>query len=485
MQMKIIDRIGGDLERQISRFNLNPESKTTLQIKNTKTQRNFVKARYIKSIFLILLSSTILSILLGLILTYFTLDFVKSIKVYTIVLSVFCVILLLTSVIWSFLHGKYSPIWKWKMIGLIENATERLDLLQNHTNTIKQTKTVEWIFFKKDEKMTIFLNPSGTISSPEQVKDITRRLTEFLIQQTHDEWNLISSKLEHSVIKIEYGELPRRLKVRDLFEITTDDVFINYTPIQLYGEVEYNFTSEASHQLIISPSGSGKTLLLAFEIGMLIKQGHMISVVDAKNSSFGTTLKNLGINVAVTPDEIIQLLNELVEKMRQRYETFFSMDSVSFTTNYKNFGLSAHFLVFDEVLSALESGTSTQKSEMTRLLKILALQSRMSGVGLLILTSQKLLASDLPRSITEQCQTKIVVGSDSSITNETFYSVTGVDKKDIMTEYRGAVGKGYAVTPKTGLEYIELPWYDLDSKEYKTAIREFQQIIRHKMEYER
>lgn len=57
---------------------------------------------------------------------------------------------------------------------------------------------------------------------------------------------------------------------------------------------------------------------------------------------------------------------------------------------------------------------------MVRLLKILALKSRASGRGLLILASQKLLASDLPRAITEQCQTRIILASDASISEETF-----------------------------------------------------------------
>ena len=135
------------------------------------------------------------------------------------------------------------------------------------------------------------------------------------------------------------------------------------------------------------------------------------------------------------------------------------------------------------MLAALESGTPSQQKEMVRLLKILALKSRASGQGLLVLASQKLLASDLPRAVTEQCQTRIILGSESSISEETFYSVMGKEKIDLLAEYRGGVGKGYILTPKTnGIKYFETPYFDLDSIDFKNKIRDFQTIPRKQIE---
>ncbi|CGE79268.1 FtsK/SpoIIIE family protein [Streptococcus pneumoniae] len=171
----------------------------------------------------------------------------------------------------------------------------------------------------------------------------------------------------------------------------------------------------------------------------------------------------------------------MVFEMEDTYKRYFSFSSVDFSTTYSDFSLPAHYLIFDEVLAALESGTPSQQKEMVRLLKILALKSRASGRGLLILASQKLLASDLPRAVTEQCQTRIILGSD--ISEETFYSVMGKEKRDLLAEYRGGVGKGYILTPKTnGIKYFETPYFDLDSIDFKDKIRDFQTIPRKQIE---
>ena len=173
----------------------------------------------------------------------------------------------------------------------------------------------------------------------------------------------------------------------------------------------------------------------------------------------------------------------MVCEMEDIYKNYFAFSSVDFSTNYRDFSLPAHYLIFDEVLAALESGTPTQQEEMVRLLKILALKSRASGRGLLLLASQKLLASDLPRAVTEQCQTRIILGSNSSVSEETFYTVMGKEKKDLLAEYRGGVGKGYILTPKTnGIKYFETPYFDLDSRDFKDKIKDFQTIPRKQIE---
>ena len=329
----------------------------------------------------------------------------------------------------------------------------------------------------------IELNPSGTVPSIQQVKEITRRLTEFLIQTTYREWNLLESTIEKNIIVLKYGESPMRYSVSELFEIADDDYCINYSPIKLYNDISFYIASEACHQIVIAPSGAGKSLYLAALAGMLIKQGHSVSLIDAKRTSLGATFENLGIPVARTAEEIVLLLEQMVFEMEDTYKRNFSFSLVDFSTTYSDFSLPAHYLIFDEVLAALESGTPSQQKEMVRLLKILALKSRASGRGLLILASQKLLASDLPRAVTEQCQTRIILGSESSISEETFYSVMGKEKIDLLAEYRGGVGKGYILTPKTnGIKYFETPYFDLDSIDFKNKIRDFQTIPRKQIE---
>lgn len=242
---------------------------------------------------------------------------------------------------------------------------------------------------------------------------------------------------------------------------------IDYTPISIYDDVELNYTSEACHTLLIAPSGAGKTMLLVFILSMTIKRGHLPYVVDCKNTSFGAISKGIGLPTVTNPNEIIEMLADLVEQMEQTYQTYFSSDSVSLDSNFKDFGLPAHVLIFDEVLAGLESGNKKDKVEIERLLKQLALKGRMAGF-IVILTSQKLLSTDLSLAINSQCQTRILMGAN--VSDELFHTALGGYKKDVGTMYKGGVGKGYAVTPRTGLTYFEAPYMDFSKINFKELL---------------
>lgn len=461
------------IKRNFSRYDFREDTPTYLSISETIEARKEKQSAILKKLFKVLLLSLLITILSSM------LPILSGVYKISIIISSTLVALFIGHIGMRLLFSVYSPIWKYRFLSILELATERLDLIQLPSNKT-QIKTVEWKFYKVDGRIVIKLNPSGTIPSIQQVREITRRLTEFLMQTTYREWNLLESTIEKNIIILKYGENPMRYSVSELFEIADDDYCINYSPIKLYNDINFYIASEACHQIVIAPSGAGKSLYLA---GMLIKQGHSVSLIDAKRTSLGATFENLGIPVARTAEEIVLLLEQMVFEMEDIYKRYFSFSSVDFSTTYKDFSLPAHYLIFDEVLAALESGTPSQQKEMVRLLKILALKSRASGRGLLILASQKLLASDLPRAVTEQCQTRIIIGSDSSVSEETFYSVMGREKNDLLVEYRGGVGKGYILTPKTnGIKYFETPYFDLNSRNFKDKIRDFQTIPRKKIE---
>lgn len=103
------------------------------------------------------------------------------------------------------------------------------------------------------------------------------------------------------------------------------------------------------------------------------------------------------------------------------------------------------------------------------MLEQLALKGRAAGFGL-VLSAQKLNATDLPKAITEQCQTRIILGK--VVSDETFHQSTGLYKKDLAHAYRGGVGKGYAVTPQSGISYIETPLMPHNSRDYISLLKE-------------
>lgn len=243
----------------------------------------------------------------------------------------------------------------------------------------------------------------------------------------------------------------------------------NYKPIPIYDDIYWDLTSEACHSLLIAPSGAGKTIFLSYLAGMVLKRGHNLFIVDAKNTSFGATFQSSGVRTASTPDEIISLLTDLVVSMTDDYATTFASSNGDIDSNFASYHLPGNVLIFDEVLSALDSGDKKQKSEMERLLKLLALKGRMAGY-IIVLTSQRLMATDLPKAVTEQCQTRYIMGAN--VSEELFHLATGSYKKNLGTTYKGDVGQGYVVTPKNGLTYFKSPFMDFKVNDFRALIHD-------------
>ncbi len=310
--------------------------------------------------------------------------------------------------------------------------------------------SVRWRYSVENGKITADLYPNGL---EKDTADIGRRLSEYLGE------TLLKYEEYDGMARYIFGRAPERFDgmekmAEGLGEPTGCYVpMLSYEPVPIYEGVEWDFTSEALHILLMAPSGAGKTRLLTYLGGMVLKRQHRLYVIDAKNSDFGMIFRHAGVPVATKKEEIIQLLTELVQEMEERYSAFSTDDSAG--ADFQDKGMQGHFLIFDEILSVLSSADKKDKAEIERLLGQIALKGRAAGFSIII-TAQKLNATDLPKAITEQCQTRIILGG--LVSEETFHQATGMYKKDTGTVYRGGVGKGYAVTPNTGgLTYIETP----------------------------
>lgn len=324
---------------------------------------------------------------------------------------------------------------------------------------------VRWQYSVKNGKITVNLYPNGL---EKDTADIGRRLSECLRETL-----LKYEKFDGRACYI-FGPIPERYDgmekmVEGVIEQKSGDKPMpSYKPIPIYDDVIWNFISEALHILLIAPSGAGKTCLLRYFGGMILKRRHNLYVIDAKNSDFGRLFRHAGVPVATNKEEIIRLLTELVEKMEERYATSYADDFSG--ANFQEKGMQGYFLIFDEILAVLSFVEKKEKEQIEKLLGQIALKGRAAGFSLII-TAQKLNATDLPKAITEQCQTRIILGGN--VSEETFHQVTGMYMKDTGSEYRGGVGKGYAVTPKTGgLAYIETPLLPQNPRECLKLIAE-------------
>lgn len=328
---------------------------------------------------------------------------------------------------------------------------------------------VRWRYGVENGKVTIDLYSKGLEND---TADIGRRLSECLWMP------LLEYEEDDGRARYVFGLPPERFDaIEKMLEGISEPVerYVperSYAPIPIYDKVLWDFLSEALHILLIAPSGAGKTRLLIYLAGQILRRQHRLYVADAKNSGFGMIFRYAGVPVATNIDEIIQMLTELVEEMEKRYALLYQDDN-SDGKDFWETGMPVYCLIFDEILAVLSFADKDEKKQIEKLLGQIALKGRAAGFSIVI-TAQKLNATDLPKAITEQCQTRIVLGK--LVSDETFRQVTGVSKKEIGTVYRGGKGKGYAVTPETNKPaYIITPLLPGRLGRYRELLRKLRE----------
>lgn len=370
---------------------------------------------------------------------------------------------LITLALTVWLLSRYSPVKPLKIRKKLILFT-RMFLHSEEDGSLRHS--VRWQYSVENGKITVILYPNGL---EKDTSGIGRKLSEYLGKTLlkFEEWDGKACYI--------FGCPPERFDAMEkMTEGLTEPIeryvpMLSYEPVPIYDDVVWDFTSEALHIILIAPSGAGKTRLLIYFGGMMLKRQHRLYVIDAKNSDFGMIFRYAGVPVATTAEEIIQVLTELVQEMERRYSILYQDDS-SEGLDFREKGMSGYVLIFDEILSVLYYVDKKGKEKIEHLLGQLALKGRAAGFSIII-TAQKLNATDLPKAITEQCQTRIVLGK--VVSEETFHQATYMYKKDIGSVYRGGRGKGYALTPETdGLTYIKTPFLPGRLGRYKKLLKE-------------
>lgn len=356
--------------------------------------------------------------------------------------------LLITLIMSVWMLSRFSPV-EWLQIRKELILFTRMFLPSKEDGIFLHS--VWWQYSVEKGMVAVTLYPRG---AEVDTADIGRQLSQNL-------WRpLLKYEESDSGASYVFGNPPERIDaIKEMMEGTGEPIgrytpVLSYEPVPIYGGVAWDITREALHILLIAPSGAGKTRLLTYLGGMVLKRQHRLYVIDAKNSDFGMAFRYAGVPVATKTKEIIQMLTGFVQEMEERYSMLYP-DNGSVGQDFREKGLPGHVLIFDEILSVLFYAAKEEYEEIKRLLGQVALMGRAAGFAIIV-TAQKLNASDVCKAITEQCQTRIILGS--LVSGETFHQATGMYKKDIGSIYKGGRGKGYAVTPETdGLAYIQTP----------------------------
>lgn len=202
--------------------------------------------------------------------------------------------------------------------------------------------------------------------------------------------------------------------------------------IPLMKEVDWNI-SKQPHALVTGVTGSGKSMFINYLFQQFQNLHSEIYTIDPKYADlYMLSKKHLDSeNYADNVEQGLELLTKLNQRLTLRQKIL---------THKQKIGLDAYqddmrpiVLFFDE-LAAFKEELSTKKERDAFMssLKSLVLKGRSAGITM-VLSLQKPLAEDIPTSVRDQMNFKLVLGKNTS--EDTKKLVFGIkDKNVVVTE---------------------------------------------------
>ncbi len=262
---------------------------------------------------------------------------------------------IITISLWEFLHSSYSPIEKWKLEKLLRGFTEESDLLRQHDNSFNQTKSVKWIYSATDGLITIKLMAGGHVNS-EMEKDIARRLHGYFVKETKVLWVLEDRRIQDGIVIMVFSHnADERLVIDDLGKMKKS-ITVNL-PITK----NLNWDIHKQPQIgIFGKTGSGKTTIIkVFILSFLVNnEKNECMIIDGKNSFMAQSGRYASIPTATTAEECLQLLDDAISIMKQRYsEMNVDLSDENDFTYVEKFPRKGSILIACDELLALASAT--------------------------------------------------------------------------------------------------------------------------------
>lgn len=272
---------------------------------------------------------------------------------------------------------------------------------------------------------------------------------------------------------VEYVFLKERDKRIDLAE-SINNQKKNSDVIQISGNISYRL-SKTPHSLIVGGTGSGKSFFILGKIVSylsLTPQAELY-IIDPKKADLSLLrfIEGMEDRVVTEPNQIAQMLREVVEKMEERYSNYFN-DISAFGKDYLDFRLPPIILIFDEFSAFIHSVDKKLSKEVLDYIFTIVMKGRQCGVFFECLM-QRPSADDLPTNIRAQMGFKAGLGNMDKIGYNMIFDTNNIEYKTVTER-----GGGYIQIDgiNTAPVYFETPYIDKDFD----FIKEITKLVKYK-----
>lgn len=247
-----------------------------------------------------------------------------------------------------------------------------------------------------------------------------------------------------------------------------------YNPIPLDKDKSWYWWLDPNGQ-ISGPRGSGKTFMIYYVLLSFAKRGADIYICDPKRSDlsslrfcFPEHLQDS--HVATTPGKICKILRELTETMNQRYEDYFTTDTLEIGSTALEANLRPVVVFIDEILALVEEDSKIAK-EVEIYLKQIILKGRQAGIYAII-SSQRLATDTLNGVIRENCGLRILLGK---VQAESYKMGLGFSEAE-LPRARTGTGQGYIFLDGQGWavpKAFEVPYIDTKKLDIRKVLSKY------------
>lgn len=316
----------------------------------------------------------------------------KRFLIRYIFLELIYFISLITFIVWL-LFNKKAQINK-KLVKFIRNNNYIIYETINNKKKVKDKVDIYFDYKKKEDFLIVRIFPNGS-NFDRNLKDTAREKLEDLFGTS-----ILSMKMDYNLLEFEFS-------FNDNDRLNSIDYIDEGIKLDKKRTWYYN---SVPHGLIAGTTGSGKTYFLNYLICNLLYQKCDITFVDPKFAD----VKSLGeminpLKTACDENNICRVVREFRESMEARQKLIAGLKGTNVT--YKNCGLNAEFLIFDE-LSAFKSGVEKKDNakQVENDLKKIILMGRSTG-NFVILVAQQPNADIIETGIRDQLGLKVTFGN--------------------------------------------------------------------------